>query len=432
MTVWIDEFELLGGADVESELQSAVVNSCDYFIVFIDDHSVESEWVHKEIGWALARERELGRPFLLPVVVDQSALGRLATDEVARRKYLTLADFTDASIRALAQSITSEVLQWLSQYFSSNQSVTDSSAPIDTRSEFLARADQILDNAAEVIKAEVLPYREANPLSLKILAESLASAGHLDSSSSGDLVELLDRLADRHLLNGVEYDEDFIYLSQEQYSYKSTVYKLLKRKMAGRAARIVRSGMTIAIDGGSTTLELAKALARRIRQGKIDNLIVVTNSVPVAYEFAKVLSEIGAGDRDNIARVFIIAGMVRSVSLTIVPKNLDDYAEDFSRLLSEITKLDVAFMGANGVCQDLGFANHSPYEIPFKRTMIERAERKVVLVDSSKFSVEQERLFAYFSESLEVITAATPGSEGAIKRFGETLASTNSTIEVLE
>ncbi|WP_267618136.1 TIR domain-containing protein [Gordonia bronchialis] len=431
MSVWIDEFELLGGMNVETELRAAV-ESCDYFVVVVDYHAVESGWVQKEVDWALAREVHLGRPFLLPIVLDPGALSTDQASKITERKYLTMPDFTDASIRAIAQELTSEVLQWLSRYFSGNKHVNDGNAPIDTRAAFIARADRILDEVAERIKVEVLPYRESNPLPLGELIDTLSRDGLLETRSSDELTGLLDRLGSLYLLNGIDYDDETIYLSQEQYSYKSSLHTDLKRRLAARAIRMVKSNTAIAIDGGSTTLQLARGITKRIRQGKLRGLTIVTNSVPVAHEVGQALSEIGVGDREDVARIHLFGGTVRPVSLTIVPQRMTDSSEELARQLQDIPTIDVAFLGANGVHGSEAFANHSQYEIPFKRAMVESASRTVMLVDPSKLEIPQERPFAYFNEGLHIITAASPNSLAAIKRFSDMVKETSSTIEVVE
>ena len=74
---WIDQNDLLLGDDIEDSIRSAINDSTDFVVIFLDLYAVESEWVRRELRWALQREEELGRPFVLPVVVQPGAWARI-------------------------------------------------------------------------------------------------------------------------------------------------------------------------------------------------------------------------------------------------------------------------------------------------------------------------------------------------------------------
>ena len=57
-------------------------------------------------------------------------------------------------------------------------------------------------------------------------------------------------------------------------------------------------------------------------------------------------------------------------------------------------RVDVAFIGANGVTLDHGFSTPDPAEGDVKRAMIGSGRRVVVLADSSKFGAEYLISFA--------------------------------------
>jgi hypothetical protein len=74
---WLDEDALTWGDVFENELQSAIQADVDFVIIFLDADALESEWVKKELGWALAREQELSRTFVLPIVLPGTPPERL-------------------------------------------------------------------------------------------------------------------------------------------------------------------------------------------------------------------------------------------------------------------------------------------------------------------------------------------------------------------
>lgn len=134
-----------------------------------------------------------------------------------------------------------------------------------------------------------------------------------------------------------------------------------KRTIAVRAAAEVDSGRTIiALNGGTTMLELARQLQDR------PGLVVVTNSIDVAAELL---------DRQRLHCV-VLGGMGRSLSHEMVgPWAL--------RLLSTL-KLNAVFLGADGISAAGGLTTHDPAEALVNRAMISRARRTVALVDGSK------------------------------------------------
>lgn len=134
-----------------------------------------------------------------------------------------------------------------------------------------------------------------------------------------------------------------------------------KYTIAMQALSEVRYGRTvIGLNGGTTTLELARRLHDR------SGLAVVTNSIDVAAEL------LGR----NRLRCIVLGGMGRSLSHEMV----GPWTE---RLLATL-KLDVVFLGADGISASGGLTTHDPAEATVNRAMVYRARRVVVLVDGSK------------------------------------------------
>src|ERR1041385_4484158 len=110
--LWIDEKDLLIGDDLETSIKDAIQANSDYVIIFIDDHTAHSPWLLKELSWAIKHEAEIGRTFILPVILDQEALKHDELNYFSKRKYLKCLDFSESSIRALANNIISELFAW--------------------------------------------------------------------------------------------------------------------------------------------------------------------------------------------------------------------------------------------------------------------------------------------------------------------------------
>jgi hypothetical protein len=65
--VWLDVEHLYAGNRLSDELRKAILDENDYTIVFVSPNSIASDWVARELAWALEREADLGRPFVVPV-----------------------------------------------------------------------------------------------------------------------------------------------------------------------------------------------------------------------------------------------------------------------------------------------------------------------------------------------------------------------------
>ena len=142
--------------------------------------------------------------------------------------------------------------------------------------------------------------------------------------------------------------------------YKSDRQKAEKRRIASAAAALVSDGDAVGLTGGTTTLEVARALVGR------QNLTVVTNALNIASEVAV---------RPSV-KLLVTGGFARSESYELV----GSFAEE---TLSRIY-LDIAFTGVDGISADCGLTSHHEVEAHTNRVLIERARRVVVVADSSK------------------------------------------------
>jgi DeoR family transcriptional regulator, fructose operon transcriptional repressor len=148
-----------------------------------------------------------------------------------------------------------------------------------------------------------------------------------------------------------------------------------KEKIAALAATLVQDGSTIMINGGTTTL----ALARELRQHR--DLTVATNNLLVPAALAPTA----------IRDIYFFGGAVRSLTLaTIGPVSFR--ATGGAEL--DIS-CDLALIGVGAVSADAGYTTSNLAEAAMMQEMISRAARVAILADSSKFG---RRLFAQVSE----------------------------------
>jgi len=142
---------------------------------------------------------------------------------------------------------------------------------------------------------------------------------------------------------------------------RQIVNAMQKKAIAKRAAELVRDGDTVALDVGTTTLELARCLRTK------ESLLVLTASTQVALELA--------GCR-NI-RVILAGGEVRPGELSVVGEVAVATYERFY--------VDKAFLGAAAVSSEHGVSDFNLEDTVVKKAMIARAKQVILLADCSKF-----------------------------------------------
>jgi DeoR/GlpR family transcriptional regulator of sugar metabolism len=172
-----------------------------------------------------------------------------------------------------------------------------------------------------------------------------------------------------------------------------------RSRIAAAAAGLVEAGDALLIDAGSTTSLFAAALAARNL-----HLTVVTNCVPVA-------TALGAADR---CRVILCPG-------EFVPREGGVFGSETVAFLARY-RANKAFIGAGGVTTD-GVTDADSAACAVKRTMLERAERALLVADSSKFGTVQFERFATLADIDDLVTE-TPAPrklDAALKGAGVTV-----------
>lgn len=154
--------------------------------------------------------------------------------------------------------------------------------------------------------------------------------------------------------------------------YKTVRNAEEKQRIGRAAAALVKAGDVVGLNGGTTTTEMARALAAMefdIRAEQVDEprLTVVTNALTIVDELMV---------RSGI-RVVVTGGTVRKQSFELVGP-LGGGA-----VLHDVT-LDTAMLGVDAIDPELGAAAHHEGEAAMNSLMVARARRVVIIADSSK------------------------------------------------
>ncbi|MCL2803333.1 MAG: DeoR/GlpR family DNA-binding transcription regulator [Micrococcales bacterium] len=163
----------------------------------------------------------------------------------------------------------------------------------------------------------------------------------------------------------VSYDLPLRFKTSRFASQKAAIGKL--------AAAMVRPGQVVALNGGTTTLEVGRCLATRpdlAGQVHTAPVTVVTNAVNVASELLV---------RPHL-KVVVTGGVVRAKSFELFGPLASSVIEQLS--------LDLVFLGVDGLDPDFGASAHSDAEAKTNAELAQAAARRVVVADSSKMAVK--------------------------------------------
>lgn len=159
--------------------------------------------------------------------------------------------------------------------------------------------------------------------------------------------------------------------------YKTAKADSVKQLIAEEAVKYVERYQVIGLNGGTTTTEVARAIATDAKFSPKDEqrpaLTVVTNAVNIASELTV---------RHQI-KIMVTGGVARPQSYELT----GPYAEE---VLNQVN-IDIAFLGVEALNPERGASAIHEDEARVNKQLATRAERVIVVTDSSKFS---KRAFA--------------------------------------
>jgi DeoR family transcriptional regulator, aga operon transcriptional repressor len=152
-----------------------------------------------------------------------------------------------------------------------------------------------------------------------------------------------------------------------------------KRRIGAAAARLAGRGAVVGLTGGSTALEVVRALAHR------RDITFVTNAINIASELVG-----GPGQR-----LVVIGGIVRN-SFELVGPAAEAMLANYH--------FDIAFISVDGLTPQDGCTTHDEMEAQTDRAFLGRARRSVVITDSSKIGKVTFARICMVSDVDDIIT----------------------------
>jgi DeoR family transcriptional regulator of aga operon len=213
---------------------------------------------------------------------------------------------------------------------------------------------------------------------LNTLIDLLTERGRLDieevaaelNVSDATIRRDLDHLAEQQLLsrtrggavsNAVFYDLPL--------RYKVSRHASEKQRIGTAVAALVAQGSVVSLTGGTTTTEVARAIAARataLSTGPSPWITIVTNAVNIANELAV---------RPQV-RILMTGGVAMPQSYCLVGQLAE-------HTVSEVS-IDFAVLGVNGIDPDFGATTQDEGEAGINALMAEHAKTVIVATDSSK------------------------------------------------
>lgn len=220
---------------------------------------------------------------------------------------------------------------------------------------------QLLDEKSKILVPELCEYFSVSPATIRSDLRDLESAGRLKRTHGGAIPA-----------GKTTFEPDS--------SFKEIKNIEEKRLIAACAAQMVEDGDTIALDSGTTTLEIAKGIADR------KDLTVVTNDFKIA-SFLELKSS---------ANVILSGGSVR--------RGFHCLVGPMAIAAMSGLNVDMAFIGANAISLQKGCTVPSFDHAQIKSAMMEIASRTIILADSSKIGRVSFIRFANFDQIDALIT----------------------------
>jgi DeoR/GlpR family transcriptional regulator of sugar metabolism len=201
----------------------------------------------------------------------------------------------------------------------------------------------LIESIGSVNNAELVAQFGVSEMTIRRDLRELENAGHLRRVRGGAVSA-----------RGRAYEPPFVLRVDEEADAKIRIGR--------QAAALIGDGATVALDVGTTTLQIARHIAGR------SNLTVLTPSLRIA----SLLSE-----QPHI-RTIISGGIIRAGELSLVGELAEQACASYF--------VDKLFLGVGGISVEAGLTEYNIEDVRVKRAMLRSAKEVIVVADASKFN----------------------------------------------
>ncbi|MDF1510273.1 DeoR/GlpR family DNA-binding transcription regulator [Robertmurraya sp. DFI.2.37] len=200
----------------------------------------------------------------------------------------------------------------------------------------------------------------------------------------------LDALAENNLVKRVYGGAVRVtyFQGEPPLNNRKSVMEKEKKAIGMTAATLIKDGSLIAIDTGTTVIELANAIKNK------RDLTIVTNSLTVS----SILSEkMRKGDFQG--EMIILGGRISPEQESITGSMAEAQLSQFN--------VDQAFISVGGMSLKNGLSDYDLNETVISQRMISSAKEVIVLADHSKFGVDAFYKMASFDQ-VDAVVCSEP------------------------
>ena len=173
----------------------------------------------------------------------------------------------------------------------------------------------------------------------------------------------------------------------------SSVYAVDSKKMiAQKAVKLIKDGMFVLTSGGTTIIEMAKALPENL------HATFITGSVPAAFEYMH---------HPNIEIILIGDKLSKSSQITVG-------GEAISKIKQ--IRADICFLGINALHIEHGLTDNDWEVVQVKKAMMESSQKTVLLTISEKVNTTQ-RIRICDTKALDVLITELHADDEQLQTF---------------
>src|SRR6185437_11555423 len=176
--------------------------------------------------------------------------------------------------------------------------------------------------------------------------------------------------------------------SKEVYGYTQ------KRIIAQKAVSLIEDGMFVLTGGGTTILELAKALPPNL------HATFISGSIPALFEYS---------NHPNIEVIVIGDKIAKNSKITIGLEAISKIKE---------LKADLCFLGINAVSLENGVSDNDWDVVQIKKAMIESSKKTICLTISEKIN-SQQPLQICDCEEIDILITELPPNDPVMRHYVE-------------
>lgn len=118
LSFWLDRNKLRIGDHVPNEIRYQIERASDFYLIFLSNQSLASEWVREEFSIARAVEKRQRRKFIIPAVLDPKVVDRedAICQHIAKILYVKLE--MSLRVNSMAERLSDRILEQYSAEFS--------------------------------------------------------------------------------------------------------------------------------------------------------------------------------------------------------------------------------------------------------------------------------------------------------------------------